>query len=237
MLIPLEAIREVRGRGRDLELELTSATRSDSPAPVYVLHDASAAAVTAFCAAVRARLPERAPGAPAVDGDDLITVVSVRRSRRPSVRALLIASVSTAFVAIDVTIVVLGGSSWILVLPVFQLYVVVGVLMGLILGRGLYDGWRLQRHGITVVAELDRYTDRKAVYRYVDHHGEPHHHMLTYAGQEAELSYDPLDPGRATARMPFHERFGMAFMAVVGLSLACAGLWLTGHELVVALRG
>ncbi|MFF5521683.1 DUF3592 domain-containing protein [Streptomyces coeruleorubidus] len=234
--IPLEAIEEVRGRGRAVEVMLTTA-QADRPASVYAVHDASAAAVAVFCAAVHARLPERAPDGPRVDGEDLVTAVSGPNPRRPSRRVLLVAAAIALFAAIDVAVGVLREPGWLVALPFIQLFVCVGVFMTLTLGRGLYDGLRLPKHGITVMAELDHYTNNTKVYRYTDHEGGLHFYQESTGGEQLELSYDPRDPSRAATRLSLYLRVMMALMTVIGLAMACGGLGFTGYQLVVALRG
>ncbi len=60
----------------------TTPAEAGRPPAVYAVHDASAAAVTAFCAALQARLPERAVEGPRVDGEDLITEVPAGHLRK-----------------------------------------------------------------------------------------------------------------------------------------------------------
>ncbi|MFI7018466.1 hypothetical protein [Streptomyces sp. NPDC050164] len=234
--IPLEAIEDVRGLGRAVEVMLTTA-QADRPASVYAVHDASAAAVAMFCAAVHARLPERAPGGPRVDGEDLVTAVSEVRPRRPSRRVLLVAAAIAVFAVIDVTVGVLREPGWLVALPFVQLFACAGAFMVLTLGRGLYDGLRLPKHGITVMAELDHYTNNTKVYRYTDHNGGLHFYQDSTGGEQLELSYDPCNPSRAAAPLSLYLQVGMALMTVVGLGMACGGLGLTGYQFVVALRG
>ncbi|WP_234453354.1 MULTISPECIES: hypothetical protein [unclassified Streptomyces] len=112
--------------------------------------------------------------------------------------------------------------------------------MALTLGRGLYDALRLPKHGITVMAELDHYTDKTKVYRYVDQDGGLHFYRESTGGQQLELSYDPRNPGRASARQALYGQVMMALMAlmaVVGLGMACGGLGFTGFQILLALRG
>ncbi|MFF8232176.1 hypothetical protein [Streptomyces caelestis] len=204
---------------------------------MYAVDDASAAAVTMFCAAVRARLPERAPEGPRVDGEDLVTVVSGERPQRPSSRVRLVAAVIAVFAVIDVTVGVLREPGWLVALPFAQLLASAGVFMALTLGRGLYDGLRLPKHSITVMAELDHYTNNTKVYRDTDHDGEPHFYRDVTGGEQLELSYDPRNPSRAATRLSLFSRITMVLTTVIGLCLACGGLGLTGYQLVVALRG
>ncbi|MER7406013.1 hypothetical protein ABT373_26855 [Streptomyces sp. NPDC000070] len=234
--IPLEAIEEVRGLGRTVEVMLTTA-QTDRPASVYAVHDASAAAVSMFCAAVHARLPERAPEGPRVDGEDLVTAVSGPARRGPSRRVLLGAATIAVFAVIDVTVGVLREPGWLIALPFAQLLACTGVFMMLTLGRGLYDGLRLPKHGITVMAELDHYTNNTQVYRYTDHDGGLHFYQDVTGGEQLELSYDPGNPSRAATRLSLYSRIAMALTTVLGLCMACAGFGLTGYQLVVALRG
>ncbi|MFP3992274.1 hypothetical protein U9R90_33365 [Streptomyces sp. E11-3] len=228
--IPLEAIEEVRGDGRTVEVVLTTAQADRLPA-VYAVHGASAAAVAAFSAAVRARLPERAPDRSRVDGEDLVTTVSTGRSRRPSRRTLAIVA------AIDVTVGVLGESEFVLALPFVQLFTAVGVYLVSVMGQGLYCGKRLPKHGITVIAELDHHTHNTKVYRYTDLDGVRHLHRDPTGGRQLELSYDPRRPSRAATRLSLYDQFMMLLMTVVGLGMAGGGLGFTGYQLVVALRG
>ena len=104
-------------------------------------------------------------------------------------------------------------------------------------GRGLYDGRRLPKHGITVLAELDHYTHNNKVYRYTDLDGELHYYREATGGQQLELSYDPRNPSRAVARLSLYVQVMMALMTLVGLGMAAAGLGFTFHELAVALLG
>lgn len=236
--IPFEAIEEVRGPGRTVEVVLTTA-QGDRPPAVYTLHDASAAAVAAFRAAVAARLPDRAPDAPRGDGQALVTTVSVaaRAPRRPSRRMLAVVAAVAVLAAVDVTVGMLGGSDAVGALPPVQLFAAAGVFMVAVLGRGLYDGRRLPKHGITVLAELDHYTNNTRVYRYTDLDGGVHHYRESTGGQELELSYDPRNPGRAAARLSLYNQVMMALMTLVGLGMACAGLGFTGYQLAVAVGG
>ncbi|MGW1539819.1 hypothetical protein ACWCPM_06050 [Streptomyces sp. NPDC002309] len=232
----MQAIEEVRGLNHTVEAVLTTA-RAGHPAAVYAVHDASAAAVSAFSAAVRAHLPERAPGDPRPEGEDLVTITSTRSHRRPSRRVLSISAVITVFAVIDVTVGVLGESGFAVFLPFVQLFTAVGMFLVAVMGRGLYDGRRLPKHGITVLAELDHYTNNAKVYRYSDLNGELHYYREAAGGQQLELSYDPRNPSRAAARLSLYMQIMMALMTLVGLGLACGGLGVTFHELVVALRG
>ncbi|MDV9177248.1 DUF3592 domain-containing protein [Streptomyces sp. W16] len=240
--IPLAAIEDVRGADRTAEIVLTTARAGRSGA-VYAVHDTSAAAVSAFGAAVRARLTERAPLDPRPEGEDLVTITDAPASasaRGPwwsSRRVLSVLAVIAVFVVIDVMVGVRGGSEFVAVLPFVQLFTAVGVLLVAVMGRGLHDGRRLPRHGITVSAEFDHYTNNTRVYRYTDLDGGVHHYRDSTGGERLELSYDPRDPGRAAARLSPYMQFMMALMTLVGLALTCGGLWLTGHELVVSLRG
>ncbi|MEU5416238.1 DUF3592 domain-containing protein [Streptomyces clavifer] len=101
----------------------------------------------------------------------------------------------------------------------------------------MYDGLSLSRHGIAVMAELDHYTDRTKVYRYADQTGGLHFFREPTGGQQLELSYDPRNPSRASARQPRYGQVVMALVAVVGVGMACGGLGLTGYQLFLALRG
>ncbi|ROQ67674.1 hypothetical protein EDD93_2119 [Streptomyces sp. 840.1] len=233
--IPLEAIEAVRSLDRSFEVILTT-TVSDRPADVYGVHHASAAAVDTFSAAVRARLPERAAEGPRVDGRDLIADVSEEHSRKPS-RRLLVVTLIAVLAAVDATVGALRGSGWVVVLPFFQLFACTGAFMALTLGRGLYDGLRLSRHGITVMAELDHYTDSTRVYRYADHEGGSHFFREPAGGQQLELSYDPRDPSRASARQPLYGQVMMALISAIGLGMACGGFGFTGYQLFLALLG
>ncbi|MFF1715514.1 DUF3592 domain-containing protein [Streptomyces sp. NPDC058268] len=233
--IPLEAIEAVRSLERSFEVMLTTA-QVNHPAAVYAVHDASAAAVATFCAALRARLAERTAEEPRVDGQDLITEVSEGHPRKPS-RRLLIVAVIAVFAVIDMTVSVLREPAWAIALPFFQLFACTGAFMTLTLGRGLYNGRRLSKHGITVMAELDHYTHKTKVYRYVDHDGGLHFFRESTGGNQLELSYDPRNPSRAFARQSLYVQFMMALMAVIGLGMACGGFGFTGYQLVIALRG
>ncbi|EFL31666.1 conserved hypothetical protein [Streptomyces viridochromogenes DSM 40736] len=234
--IPLEGIEDVRGLDRAIEIVLTSA-RAGRPAAVYALHDAGAPAVAAFSAAVQARLRERAPDRPRADGEDLVVTVSVQPGRQLTRRASAIAAAIAVCVAIDVTVWLLGGSQPVVALPLAQLFAAAGVFILTFLGRGLYDGRRLPKHGITVLAELDHYTHNTKVYRYTDLDGEVHYYREATGGQQLELSYDPRRPSRAVARLSPYMQVMMALMTLVGLAMACAGVGFTFHELAVALRG
>jgi hypothetical protein len=233
--IPLEAVEDVRGTERGVEVVLATA-RSDRPAAVYAVHGAGAAAVTAFRDTVRARLPERGPDDPRPEGEDLVTTVTAT-SGRPSRTRLAIYAALALFAAIDVTAGVLGGAGYLALMPCVQLFVVTGALIVGLLGRGLYDGIRLPRHGITVLAEFSHYTDKAGIYRYADLEGGTHHYRGTPGGQQMELSYDPNNPGRAVARQSRYEQTVMAVVALIGLGMLGAGLWLTLHMFVLAARG
>ncbi|MEV7389683.1 MULTISPECIES: DUF3592 domain-containing protein [unclassified Streptomyces] len=234
--IPLEAIEEVRGLDRTVEVILTTA-QADRPAAMYTLQDASAPAVAAFSAAVQAHLPTRAIDRPRVDGEDLVVTVSARTSRPPTRRVRAIAAAIVVCAAIDVTVGVLDGWGNAGVLAPAQLFAAIGVFVLTVMGQGLYNGRRLPKHGITVLAELDHYTHNAKVYRYTDLDGELHYYREATGGQQLELSYDPRNPSRAIARLSLYMQFMMALMTLVGLGMACAGLGFTFHELIVALRG
>ncbi|MEU1471674.1 hypothetical protein ABZ434_26070 [Streptomyces sp. NPDC005761] len=234
--IPLEAIEAVRSLDRSLEVILTTA-EPDRAAAVYAVHQASAAAVATFCAALQARLPERAAEGSRVDGEDLITDVSEGHPRRPSRRVLLMVAVIAVFAVTDVTVAVLREPAWAVALPVLQLFACTGAFMALTLGRGLYDGLRLPKHGITVMAELDHYTNNTKVYRYADQDGGLHFYREPTGGQQLELSYDPRNPSRASARQSLYVQIMLALMTVVGLGMACGGLGFTCYQLFIALRG
>ncbi|MEU1371677.1 DUF3592 domain-containing protein [Streptomyces sp. NPDC005803] len=232
--IPLEAIEAVRSLDRSFEVVLTTA-EADRRAR-YTVHDASTAAVATFCAALQARLPERAAEGSRVDGEDLITEVPAGHPRRPSKRVLVVAVIAV-FAVIDGVVAVLREPAWAIALPFFQLFAGAGVSMALTLGRGLYEALHLPRHGITVMAQLDHYTHRTKVYRYEDQDGGQHFHRDRTGGQQLELSYDPSNPSRASARQPLYGQVMMALMSVVGLGMACGGLGITGYQLFIALRG
>ncbi|WP_234020830.1 hypothetical protein [Streptomyces sp. 142MFCol3.1] len=185
--IPLEAIEAVRSLDRSFEVVLTTAA-ADRRAAVYAVHDASAAAVVTFCAALQARLPERAAEGSRVDGEDLITEVSEGRPRRASKRVLFVVAAIALFAVIDVAVAVLREPTWAIALPFFQLFACAGAFMALTLGRGLYDALRLPKHGITVMAELDHYTNRTKVYRYMDQDGGLHFYREPTGGRQLELS-------------------------------------------------
>ncbi|MEU6629380.1 DUF3592 domain-containing protein [Streptomyces parvus] len=233
--IPLDAIEAARSLDRSFEVVLTTA-EADRPPVVYAVHDASAAAVTVFCAALEAHLPERAAEEPRVDGEELITEVPAGHPPRPSKRGLVVA-VIVVFTVIDVTVAVLREPAWAIALPFLQLFACAGAFMALTLGRGLYDALRLPRHGITVMAELDHYTDKTKVYRYADQDGRLHFYRESTGGQQLELSYDPRNPSRASARQSLYGQVMMALMAVVGLGMACGGLGFTAYQIFLALRG
>ncbi|MEU5714651.1 DUF3592 domain-containing protein [Streptomyces sp. NPDC020403] len=235
MRIPLEAIESVRSLDRSFEVMLTT-SEADRPAVVYAVHNASAAAVTTFCAALRARLSERPAEESRVDGQELITEVSEGDPRKPS-RRILVVTLIAVLAVIDVTVGVLREPAWMVALPFLQLFACTGAFMALTLGRGLYDALRLSRHGITVMAELDHYTDRTKVYRYADQDGRLHFYRESTGGNQLELSYDPRNPSRASARQPLYGQVVMALVAVVGLGMACGGIGLTGYQLFVASRG
>lgn len=203
---------------------------------MYAVHDASATAVTAFYGALQARLPEREAEGPRVDGENLITEVPAGHPRRPSKRVLVVAVIAV-FAVIDVAVAVLREPAWAIALPFFQLFTCAGVFMALTLGRGLYDALRLPKHGITVMAELDHYTDKTKVYRYVAQDGGLHFYRESAGGQQLELSYDPRNPSRASALQSLYGQVMMALMTVVGLGMACGGLGVTGYQLFIALRG
>ncbi|MEU7737122.1 DUF3592 domain-containing protein [Streptomyces griseus] len=233
--IPLDAIEAARGLDCSFEVVLTTA-EADRPPAVYAVHDASAAAVTAFVAALEARLPEGAAEGPRVDGEELITEVPAGHPPRPSKRNLVVAVIAV-FAVIDVTVAVLREPTWAIALPFLQIFACAGAFMALTLGRGLYDALRLPKHGITVMAELDHYTDKTKVYRYVDQDGGLHFYRESTGGQQLELSYDPCNPSRASARQSLYGQVMMALMAVVGLGMACGGLGFTGYQIFLALRG
>ncbi|MFE7558297.1 hypothetical protein [Kitasatospora sp. NPDC057500] len=234
--IPLEAVEEVRGLDRTVEVILTTA-QAGRPAATYTLQDAGATAVAAFSAAVRAHLPARALDRPRADGEDLVITVPARTSR-PTTRPVRATAAAIAVcAAIDVTVGVLDGWGNAGVLPPAQLFAAFGVFVLTVMGRGLYNGRRLPRHGITVLAELDHYTHNTKVYRYADLNGDLHYYREAAGGEQLELSYDPRNPSRAIARLSRYMQFMMALIALIGLGTACAGLGFTFHELVVALRG
>ncbi|MEV8228416.1 hypothetical protein AB0P41_20555 [Streptomyces sp. NPDC079167] len=233
--IPLEAIEAVRSLDRSFEVVLTTAEADRRPA-VWAVHDASTAAVTTFRAALQARLPERAAEGSRVDGEDLITEIPAGHPRRPSKRVLVVAVIAV-FAVIDGAVAVLREPAWAIALPFFQLFAGAGVSMALTLGRGLYDALHLPRRGITVMAQLDHYTHRTKVYRYVDQDGGLHFYRNRTGGQQLELSYDPCNPGRASARQPLYGQVMMALMSIVGLGMACGGFGITGYQLFIALRG
>ncbi|MYR54603.1 hypothetical protein GTY83_36695 [Streptomyces sp. SID4928] len=233
--IPLDAIETARGLDRSFEVVLTTA-EADRPPAVYAVHHAGAAAVTAFVAALEARLPEGAAEGPRVDGEELITEVPAGHPPRPSKRNLVVAVIAV-FAVIDVTVAVLREPAWAIALPFLQIFACAGAFMALTLGRGLYDALRLPKHGITVMAELDHYTDKTKVYRYVDQDGGLHFYRESTGGQQLELSYDPRNPSRASARQSLYGQVMMALMAVVGLGMACGGLGFTGYQIFLALRG
>ncbi|MEU6182842.1 DUF3592 domain-containing protein [Streptomyces coeruleorubidus] len=114
---------------------------------------------------------------------------------------------------------------------------VAAAVVGVDEGRGLYDGLRLPKHGITVMAELDHYTNNTKVYRYTDHDGGLHFYQDSTGGEQLELGYDPSNPSRAAVRLSLYSRVMMALVSVIGLGMAWGGLVLTGYQLVVALRG
>ncbi|MDT0489908.1 DUF3592 domain-containing protein [Streptomyces sp. NPDC012600] len=233
--IPLQAIGAVRSLDRRLEVVLTTAEADRRPA-VYAVDDASAAAVTAFCTALRARLPESADEGLRVDGEDLITEIPDGHPGTPSKRVLVVAVIAVLAV-IDVTVAVLREPAWAIALPIVQLFACAGGAMALTLGRGLRDALSLADRGITVMAELDHCTDRTKVYRYEDQDGGLHFYRDSTGGQQLELSYDPSNPGRASARQSLYGKVMMALMSVVGLGMACGGLGITGYQLFIALRG
>ncbi len=215
--IPLDAIETARGLDRSFEVVLTTA-EADRPPAVYAVHDAGAAAVTAFVAALEARLPEGAAEGPRVDGEELITEVPAGHPPRPSKRNLVVAVIAV-FAVIDVTVAVLREPAWAIALPFLQIFACAGAFMALTLGRGLYDALRLPKHGITVMAELDHYTDKTKVYRYVDQDGELHFYRESTGGQQLELSYDPRNHSRSSAR-PSPTRQAMPAQTPV----ACLGM-------------
>ncbi|WP_030380494.1 MULTISPECIES: hypothetical protein [unclassified Streptomyces] len=233
--IPLDAVEDVRGTERAVEVVLTTA-RSDRPATVYTVHGAGTAAVAAFRAAVRARLPERGPDDPRPEGADLVTTATAAGGHRSRTRLAIYAAIAL-FAAIDVTAGALGGAGYLVLMPCVQLLVVTGTLIVGLLGRGLYDGLRLPRHGITVLAEFSHYTDKAGIYRYADLDGGTHHYRGTPGEQRLELSYDPNNPGRAVAHQSRYEQTVMAVVTLIGLGMLCAGLWLTLHMFVLAVRG
>ncbi|MEU3702040.1 hypothetical protein AB0E82_07105 [Streptomyces anulatus] len=77
--------------------------------------------MTAFCAALETRLPERAAEGPRVDGEDLITEVPAGRPRRPSKRDLVVAVIAV-FAVIDAAVAVLREPAWAIALPFLQLF-------------------------------------------------------------------------------------------------------------------
>ncbi|WP_405465562.1 hypothetical protein OG783_20200 [Streptomyces jietaisiensis] len=133
--IPLEAVEDVSGTKRDVDIVLATA-RSDRPAAVYTVESAGAAAVAAFRAAVRARLPERGPHDPRPEGEVLVTTDGTGNGR-PSRTRLAIYAALTLFLAIDVTAGILGGVGYLVLMPCVQLLLVTGSLIVGLLGRGL----------------------------------------------------------------------------------------------------
>ncbi|WP_189862461.1 DUF3592 domain-containing protein [Streptomyces poonensis] len=234
--IPLEAIEEVRGSGRTIELVLTTADADRLPA-VYAVHDVSAAAVAAFTAAVRARLPERAPDEPRAEGEGLITTVPARTDRGPSRRTVLIVAVIAVVAAMDVTVGVRREWEFVALLLLVHIVTAAGLVMVIATGQGLYYGRRLPKHGITVMAELDHHTHNTKVYRYTDLDGVTHFYRDPLGGQRLELSYDPRRPGRAATRIPVFLQCMMALVTVLGVCFAGGGLGFTLYQFGVALTG
>ncbi len=234
--IPLEAVEEVRGRDRSAGIVLTTAL-TGVPAPVYEVRGASAAGVSAFAAAVGARLPRRAPGDPRPEGTDLVTTTPAPDRRRPSRRTLAVATVIALLLAVDVGVAALDHPAFGVLLPAAQLFAAMGASLVVFQGRALYDGVRLSRHGVTVVAELDLRAPGTKAYRYTDLDGGTHYYREPAGGRRLELSYDPRDPARAATRpSPFHAVL-MALVTLIGLGLACGGVALTGYAFLDALRG
>ncbi|MFD4831915.1 DUF3592 domain-containing protein [Streptomyces uncialis] len=238
--IPLAAVEDVRAVGRSVEVTLTAAS-TDRPPMVFAMRGASAATATAFSATVTANLPRRTPGAARSDGSELVTAepdpATPARGTRPRRRALSIAAAVSFFAAADLVVAVSGAWQTVVPLLLVQLPTAIGMLLAVVLGRGLYDGRRLPKHGITVMAEFDHHTHRTRVYRYTDLDGVRHFHREPSGGERLELSYDPRDPARAATRPPLPAQVMMALVALIGLGLTGGGLWFTLHELVMALRG
>ncbi|MDG9725086.1 hypothetical protein [Streptomyces sp. DH41] len=238
--IPLRAVEVVRaaGEGRTLEIVLTAPP--DRGPAVYEVTEVSAAGALAFVEAVHARLPARDPGEPRADGKDLVTTDEGRSPTRrwPSGRVIGVLAAIAVAAALDVAVGTLGGGGQIVgAMIFFQVFGVIGVLILVLTGEGLYYARRLPKHGITVVAEFDHFTNSTRVYRYTDHHGTRHFYRDSAGGSTLELSFDPRRPERAAARLHPAQQIAMLAVALLGLTLSGWGSGFTLYQFYAVLTG
>jgi hypothetical protein len=239
--IPLAAIETVRARGpearRGIEIVLTSGP--DGSVPVsYPLRPSSAAAATAFAAAVNSALPVRDAAEPRRDGSAVVSVLpKPPRVRRPGPGWTAGERAAWWFYG-GLFVLGLGLTSatghWEMVVIWAAFYTV--FLVGCAITAGVYratkDWWLLRRRGITVVATYERTdygtgsdgeTTSTKVYTFTDTTGVQHEYLgggklVATDPERIEVTYDPCAPKRTSARSGLVVRV-LLFLAYVLLGL------------------
>ena len=240
--IPLTAIETVRTRGprgrRGIEIVLTSGPDGDSVPVSYPLRPSSTAAATAFAAAVNSALPARDAAELRRDGSTAVSVLpKPPRARRPGPGWLSKERAAWWFFG-GLFVLGLGLTSatghWELVViwAAFYTLFLVGCAITAFVYGVTRDWWLLRRRGITVVATYeqtsygtgsDGETTATKVYAFTDTAGARHEYrgggkLVATDPERIEVTYDPCDPERTSARYGLVVRV-LQFLAYVLLGL------------------
>ncbi|RVU27445.1 hypothetical protein EOT10_09790 [Streptomyces antnestii] len=239
--IPLTAIETVRARGpegrRGIEIVLTSGP--DGSVPVtYPLRPSSAAAATAFAAAVNSALPVRDAAEPRRDGSAAVSVLPTPpRVRRPGAgwtageRAAWWFYGGLFVLGLGLTIAT-GDREVIVIWTAFYTVFLVGCSITTAVCRSTKDWWLLRRRGITVVATYERTdygtgsdgeTTSTKVYTFTDIAGVEREYLgggklVATDPERIEVTYDPGAPERMSSRSGPVVRL-LLFLAYVLLGL------------------
>ncbi|MDN0194008.1 hypothetical protein [Streptomyces sp. S.PNR 29] len=236
-LIPLEAMADVRAQGRAAEIELLGGAEP----VVYRIEGVSAAGAAAFAQTVGPLLPVRAGDETPVDGSSLVEVrpLTGAATGRLSGRKAAAAAGALLYAGLLVAVGVLDGWAQAGMLLFGSVLLSVGGLGLCFAGRAVVREWRLERHGITVMADFSHYTDKWRVYAYTTTTGATYTYETTgVQAPRIEVTYDPASPGEATEAGSFLWTAGGILIVAVLLALVVVmGVSLIGTVIAGVLRG
>ncbi|MER5178826.1 hypothetical protein ABT009_10715 [Streptomyces sp. NPDC002896] len=228
-------------KSRITEIVLTSGSAS-TDAVVYTLRSPSGEAAQAFAAAVTSALPVRDATQPRVDGAELVTMEPRPSAAKRKDRWLAAAQDRAPHLALGGLFVLGLGltaatGNWapvVLWAASFTPFLV-GCAIALVVYRTTVDWWLLRRRGITVVATFkeksygtgtDGETTVTKVYAFTDASGTKRKYngsgkVVATDPERIEVTYDPYDPNRITARN------GLAVRTLLFLAYTLLGLPVT----------
>ncbi len=100
------------------------------------------------------------------------------------------------------------------------------------------EDWRLNRRGITVMAQFSHYTNKRRVYSYTTATGESYTYQTTGSGTDPiEVTYDPARPGYARARVSVLDTLVMVLILAIPGFVAAIGVFLVGQAVAAPWGG